>query len=91
MPGRQGHPVWALPLARTIDIIGRFAGVMMGLWHTEQDVKDVIAAIRKVYPAIGLGERGSHRPLAVLSPSPRAPAEGWPAGEGEAACQTVIP
>lgn len=60
------HPAWpsfqcpagkaiqygASACPRTIDIIGRFAGVMMGPKYTEQDVKDVIAAIRKVYPAI---------------------------------------
>ncbi len=37
---------------RTIDIIGRFAGVMMGPKYTEEDLQDVVKAIRKVYPAI---------------------------------------
>ncbi|NUQ62734.1 MAG: DegT/DnrJ/EryC1/StrS family aminotransferase [Pirellulales bacterium] len=38
---------------RTIDIIGRFAGVRMDPNYTEQDVKDAAQAIRKVYPAMG--------------------------------------
>jgi len=37
---------------RTIDILGRFAGVNIGPRYTRRDVDDVIAAIRKVYPAI---------------------------------------
>ena len=37
---------------RTIDIIGRFGGVMMGPRYDDDDVKDIIRAIRKVYPAI---------------------------------------
>ena len=38
---------------RTIDILGRFAGVIMDPNFTEDDVKDIIQAIRKVYPAMG--------------------------------------
>jgi dTDP-4-amino-4,6-dideoxygalactose transaminase len=38
--------------ARTIDILGRFAGVMMNPKYTERDADDAIAAMRKVYPAI---------------------------------------
>lgn len=38
---------------RTIDIIGRFGGVMMGPRYDDDDVKDIIRAIRKVYPALG--------------------------------------
>jgi len=38
---------------RTIDIIGRFGGVMMGPRYDDNDVKDIIRAIRKVYPAMG--------------------------------------
>jgi len=38
---------------RTIDILGRFAGVTMQPGFTDEDVKDIIRAIRKVYPAIG--------------------------------------
>ncbi len=38
---------------RTIDIIGRFGGVMMGPRYDDDDVKDIIRAIRKVYPAMG--------------------------------------
>lgn len=37
---------------RTIDILGRFAGVMLGPKYTEADTSDAIAAVRKVYPAI---------------------------------------
>jgi hypothetical protein len=38
---------------RTIDIIGRFAGVMMGPKFTEDDLRDAAQAIRKVYTALG--------------------------------------
>lgn len=37
---------------RTIDLLGRFAGVMMNPKYTERDTEDAIAAVRKVYPAI---------------------------------------
>jgi len=37
---------------RTIDILGRFAGPAINPKHTDQDVNDIIAAIRKVYPAV---------------------------------------
>lgn len=37
---------------RTIDILSRFAGVMMGPKYTERDTADAVAAIRKVYPTI---------------------------------------
>ena len=37
---------------RTIDILSRFAGVMMSPKYTERDTQDAVAAIRKVYPAI---------------------------------------
>ncbi len=37
---------------RTIDILSRFAGVMMNPKYTERDTSDAVAAIRKVYPAI---------------------------------------
>jgi hypothetical protein len=37
---------------RTIDILGRFAGVMMNPKYTERDTADAVAAIRKVYPAM---------------------------------------
>jgi 8-amino-3,8-dideoxy-alpha-D-manno-octulosonate transaminase len=37
---------------RTIDILSRFAGVMMGPKYTEADTADAVAAVRKVYPAI---------------------------------------
>lgn len=38
---------------RTIDILNRFAGVSMDPKFTEQDTRDAVAAIRKVYTAIG--------------------------------------
>jgi hypothetical protein len=38
--------------ARTIDILSRFAGVMMNPKYTERDTADAIAAVRKVHPAI---------------------------------------
>jgi 8-amino-3,8-dideoxy-alpha-D-manno-octulosonate transaminase len=37
---------------RTIDILGRFAGVMMSPKYTERDTADATAAIRKVLPSI---------------------------------------
>jgi dTDP-4-amino-4,6-dideoxygalactose transaminase len=37
---------------KTIDILSRFAGVMMNPRYTKQDTDDAIAAIRKVYPAV---------------------------------------
>jgi 8-amino-3,8-dideoxy-alpha-D-manno-octulosonate transaminase len=37
---------------RTIDILGRFAGVMMGPKYTERDTADAVTTLRKVYPAI---------------------------------------
>ena len=60
------HPAWptwtsergkaiqygAANCPRTIDILERFAGPAMHPKHTDQDVKDIIAAIRKVYPQV---------------------------------------
>jgi 8-amino-3,8-dideoxy-alpha-D-manno-octulosonate transaminase len=37
---------------RTIDILGRFAGVMIGPKYTEADTADAVAAVRKVYPTV---------------------------------------
>jgi 8-amino-3,8-dideoxy-alpha-D-manno-octulosonate transaminase len=37
---------------RTIDILSRFAGVMMGPKYTQRDTGDAATAVRKVYPAI---------------------------------------
>ena len=37
---------------RTIDILGRHAGVMMDPTFREDDLKDVIGTVRKVYIAI---------------------------------------
>jgi 8-amino-3,8-dideoxy-alpha-D-manno-octulosonate transaminase len=37
---------------RTIDILGRFAGVMMSPKYTERDTADAVAAMRKVLPTI---------------------------------------
>ncbi len=44
--GRESCP-------RTVDILERSAGVRMGPHYTNQDVQDVIRAIRKVYLAMG--------------------------------------
>jgi 8-amino-3,8-dideoxy-alpha-D-manno-octulosonate transaminase len=38
---------------RTVDIIGRMGGVIMDPCFTEEDVKDIVRAIRKVYTAMG--------------------------------------
>jgi hypothetical protein len=38
---------------RTIDILNRFAGVVMHPKYSPSDVNDIVAAIRKVYPEIG--------------------------------------
>jgi dTDP-4-amino-4,6-dideoxygalactose transaminase len=40
---------------RTIDILGRFAGVLMDPKFTKSDTGDVIAAIRKVFPMAAAG------------------------------------
>ncbi|MGE5567980.1 MAG: DegT/DnrJ/EryC1/StrS family aminotransferase [Rhodospirillales bacterium] len=37
---------------RTLDILGRFAGVAMDPMFTARDIADVVTAIRKVYPRI---------------------------------------
>jgi 8-amino-3,8-dideoxy-alpha-D-manno-octulosonate transaminase len=37
---------------KTIDILNRFAGVSLDPKYTPQDVQDIIAAIRKVYPGV---------------------------------------
>lgn len=61
------HPAWptfntergrsiqygAAACPRTIDILNRFAGVLMDPKFTKRDTDDVVAAIRKVYPGIG--------------------------------------
>jgi 8-amino-3,8-dideoxy-alpha-D-manno-octulosonate transaminase len=39
---------------RTIDILGRYAGVSMDPKFTRRDLDDVVAAIRKVYPVIAV-------------------------------------
>lgn len=36
---------------QTIDILQRFAGVPLDPKYTRQDLADIVAAIRKVYPA----------------------------------------
>ena len=59
------HPAWptwnsprgkairygAASCPRTIDILNRFAGVGVGPKYTRQDTEDIVAAIRKCYPA----------------------------------------
>ena len=37
---------------RTLDILGRFGGVLMGPKFSRSDVDDIIAAVRKVYPEV---------------------------------------
>lgn len=37
---------------KTIDILGRFGGVLMDPKYTKKDIEDVIAALRKVVPAM---------------------------------------
>ncbi len=63
---RTLHPAWpsftsergrtiqygAVCCPRTIDILNRFAGVSMDPKFTRRDTDDIVAAIRKVYPAI---------------------------------------
>jgi 8-amino-3,8-dideoxy-alpha-D-manno-octulosonate transaminase len=60
------HPAWpsfntprgkairygAASCPRTIDILSRFAGVLMDPKFTKRDTDDVVAAIRKVYPVV---------------------------------------
>jgi 8-amino-3,8-dideoxy-alpha-D-manno-octulosonate transaminase len=60
------HPAWptwtsprgreirygAASCPRTIDILNRFAGVAVGPKYTRGDIDDIVAAIRKVYPAV---------------------------------------
>lgn len=36
---------------RTIDILSRFAGIPVGPRYTRQDTEDIVAAVRKAYPA----------------------------------------
>jgi 8-amino-3,8-dideoxy-alpha-D-manno-octulosonate transaminase len=37
---------------RTIDILGRFAGVMISPKYSERDIDDAVTAVRKVHPAV---------------------------------------
>jgi 8-amino-3,8-dideoxy-alpha-D-manno-octulosonate transaminase len=60
------HPAWptwtsprgrairygAASCPRTIDILSRFAGVAVGPKYTRRDIDDIVAAIRKVHPAV---------------------------------------
>ena len=60
------HPAWptwtsprgraiqygAASCPRTLDILSRFAGPAINPKYTDQDVSDIIAAIRKVYPQV---------------------------------------
>lgn len=59
------HPAWptwtsargkairygAASCPRTIEILSRFAGVPVGPKYTRQDTEDIVAAVRKAYPA----------------------------------------
>ncbi len=40
---------------RTLDILGRFAGVSLDPKFTRQDIDDIVSAIRKVYPLVVSG------------------------------------
>ena len=60
------HPAWptwtsprgreirygASSCPRTIDILSRFAGVAIGPKYTRDDIDDIVAAVRKVYPKV---------------------------------------
>ena len=37
---------------RTLELYDRFVGIPMDPQYSDQDVADIIAAVRKVYPAI---------------------------------------
>jgi len=64
---RTVHPAWpsfttergrtiqygAACCPRTIDVLNRYAGVLMDPKFTRHDVEDIVAAIRRVYPTIG--------------------------------------
>jgi 8-amino-3,8-dideoxy-alpha-D-manno-octulosonate transaminase len=52
--GERGKAIQYGPQScpRTIDILDRFAGVAMDPKYTRADTDDIIAAIRKVYPAV---------------------------------------
>ena len=63
------HPAWpsftsergramqygAATCPRTVDVLGRFGGVLMDPKFTRADVADIVAAVRKVYPAVMRG------------------------------------
>ena len=40
---------------RTVDVLGRFGGVLMDPKYTRADVTDIVAAVRKVYPEVMKG------------------------------------
>jgi 8-amino-3,8-dideoxy-alpha-D-manno-octulosonate transaminase len=60
------HPAWptwttprgkairygAASCPRTLDILGRYAGVAVGPKYSRQELDDIVAAVRKVYPVI---------------------------------------
>ena len=64
---RTVHPAWpsfntergrsirygAACCPRTIDILNRYAGVLMDPKFTAHDTEDIVAAIRRVYPTVG--------------------------------------
>jgi 8-amino-3,8-dideoxy-alpha-D-manno-octulosonate transaminase len=37
---------------RSVDVLGRFAGVALDPKYTEADTADIVAAVRKVYPGV---------------------------------------
>lgn len=69
MAKRTVHPAWpsftsergrairygAETCPRTVDVLGRFGGVLMDPKYTRADVADIVAAVRKVYPDVMKG------------------------------------
>jgi dTDP-4-amino-4,6-dideoxygalactose transaminase len=51
-PAGQAIRYGAACCSRTIDIWNRYVGVPMDPTYSDQDVADIISAIRKVYPAV---------------------------------------
>ena len=56
-PSFAGGPQKAIPYGatccqRTIDIWNRYVGIPMDPKYSDQDVADIIAAVRKVYPVV---------------------------------------
>jgi hypothetical protein len=37
---------------RTVDVLGRFGGVMIDPKYTRTEISEIVAAVRKVYPEV---------------------------------------